>query len=506
MNHAKLLVLCLGLIVLGCKKDPISDGNGLTLTPQAPTDLAYSPVINAREFSALFTGPPTYNSYGAVPTFEIAAIRDEAGNAINADDIATYVSIINPSDVAIPIAEGDTVMVPSSQNIGQVIIADENPLAVGTYYFDIKMTSVFEDQVFEATFEDVLEVDMGPQLASGLIYIPGGQNLLAGTTDTSTQPLVFGANPDLSYELGDNTDKLTIDANTGQIGILGGYIPVSEPEIVSPTINVVSNISGEVVSFSDVVQIYISTTPVEVPKATINLFYPTFEAENTAFGYKVETVVPGDPGMFWNQANPSPITAEDRPTENANQKRLSINLVKPSAGEQVPHESWVILNSQDLSGYELGFRLEAEFYTKNRFVEYKSTDGTAPSLMRLYVSTDYNGNFGSATWTDVSDELVSNVEVDGVFDPVNDFVGFPYPGDQQDYGFPDPDNLKDPSRNSDNRFTKSILNLSDYLGMTNVTFAFRVNTTFEGILSRDGNADRSGQYWLEDFHITAFEL
>ncbi|MEM9984339.1 MAG: hypothetical protein AAF804_04525 [Bacteroidota bacterium] len=506
MKHAKLLVLCLGLIALGCQKDPIDDGSGLTLTPQAPTDLAYSPVINAREFSAFLTGPPTYNSYGAVPTFQIVGLRDEAGTAINADDIATYASIINPTDVSIPIAEGDTVIVPNSENIGQIIISDENPLGVGKYFFDIKMTTEFDDQVFEATFSDVLEINLGPQLASGLIYIPGGQNLLSGSSDTTTKPLVFGANPDLSYELGDNTDKLTIDPQTGQIGVLSGYQPITEPEIVSPTINVVSNISGEVVSFTDVVQIYISTNPVEVPKATINLFYPTFEAENTAFGYRIETVVPGDADMTWNQANPSPVTAGDRPAENVNQKRISINLVKPSAGEQVPHESWVILNAQDLSGYEFGFRLEAEFYTKNRFVEYLSTDGTAPSLMRFYVSTDYNGNFNNATWTDVSDELVSNIEVDGAFDPANDFVGFPYPGDQQDYGFPDPDNLKNPLRNGDNVFTKSILNLADYIGQTNVTFAFRVNTTFEGTLSRDGNVDRSGQYWLEDFHITAFEL
>lgn len=503
MKQAYLLVLCIGLMMLGCERNSPSPDELISQTPQAPAGLSYASVVNAREFSGFFTGPPTYNSFGAVPQFEIVALRDENGNAVSSEILTEFISILNPTDEIITTDQEYTVT--NSKDIGQIVFADGHPLGVGTYFFDIKMSTQFDDQLFEAVFENALELELGPQLASGLIYVPGGQNLLAGSSDQSTEPLVFGANPDIRFELGDFTEKLTIDASTGQISVASGYTPSAEPEIVSPTINVISNISDEVVSFSDAITIYLSNDPVTVPKARVNVFYPTLEAENTEFGYRIHVVEEGDPDMVWNSANPSPLTAEDRPAENVNQKRISINLVKPSVDAQVPHESWVILNSQDLSAYQFGFDVEAEFFTKNRFVEYLSTDGTAPSLMRFYVSTDYVGDAGSATWTDETDQLISNIEEGGVFEAGNDFDGFPYPGDQKEYGFSDPDNLKNPDQNGDNVFTRSILNMADYVGQSNVTCAFRVYTTFEGTLTRDGNADRSGQYWLEDFHITAFE-
>ncbi|MEO1450251.1 MAG: hypothetical protein AAFV07_12035, partial [Bacteroidota bacterium] len=372
MKQAYLLVFFIGILAFGCKRNSPTPDEILNLTPQAPAGLSYATVTNAREFSAFFTSPPTYNSYGAVPKFEIVALRDGNGNAVADEVLTNFVSIINPTDEVIITDQEYTVT--NSQNIGQIVFAAEHPLGVGRYVFDIKMTTQFDDQLFETLFENALELDLGPTLASGVIFVPGGQNLLSGTSDRTTEPLVFGANPDIRFELGDFTDRLTIDEKTGQIGVASGYTPSAEPEIIKPTVNIISNISEEVVSFSDAITIYLSKDPVTVPKATVNVFYPTLEAENTEFGYSIHVVEEGDPDMVWNSANPSPLTAEDRPADNVNQKRIFINLVKPSVDAQVPHESWVILNSQDLSAYEFGFDVEAEFFTKNRFVEYLSTD------------------------------------------------------------------------------------------------------------------------------------
>ncbi|MEM9895997.1 MAG: hypothetical protein AAF789_06475 [Bacteroidota bacterium] len=464
----------------------------------------------------MISGPPSYNSYGAVPRFEIVAVRDGNGTPLDQSVINTYFSILNSTVDTVVVSQedafvnqaGDTVrqyLVPNVDDIGKITVDNENPLATGTYFFDIKMTSIFGDQTFENTFEDVFELFMGPAFPSGLVYIPGGQNLLVGGTSTTTAPIVIGGNPDFRFDLADNTDKLAINASTGEISLVSGYNPSSEPEIIAPTIDIISNITEEVVSFSEVIQVFISRDPVVIPKLTINVFYPTLESENSLFGYRVEVVDQGDPEMVWTAANPSSITAKDRPDENVNQKRLVLNLVKPNPNEQVTHDSWLILNSQDLSAYQFGFDVEAEFYTNNRFVEYLSENGESPSLFRLHVSTDYLGDFDAATWTDVSDELISNIEVAGEFIEANEFDGFPYPGSQASTGFPEADALKDPSRNAENKFTQCRLDMAEYAGMSNVTFAFRVNTTFEGTITRVGNTDRSGQYWLEDFHITAFE-
>ncbi|MEM6643303.1 MAG: hypothetical protein AAF616_10010 [Bacteroidota bacterium] len=516
MKQTLHYVTLLALLMTGCVEDTFVEDDRFDPSPQAPTDLVYAPVANAREFAITISAPPSYNSYGAVPTFEIIQVREGNGTSLDQSVIDTYFSILNSTNDTIMVSKedafvndaGDSIrqyIIPNVDDIGRITINNENPLATGTYFFDIKMTTVFDEQTFETTFQDVFELFMGPAFPSGLVYIPGGQNLLLGSSASTTAPIVIGGNPDFRFALADNTDKFTIDPSSGEISLLSGYTPSSEPEIIAPTIDVISNITEEVVSFSDVVQVYISTDPVVIPKLTVSVFYPTFESENSLFGYRVEVLNQGNDGIEWVAANPSNVTAKDRPSENVNQKRLVINLVRPNPNEQVTHESWLILNSQDLSAYQFGFDLEAEFYTNNRFVEYLSENGESPSLMRLYVSTDYLGDFDAATWTDVSDELISNIEVGGQFIETNEFVGFPYPGSQASTGFPEADALKDPSRNAENKFTQSRLNMADYAGMNNVTFAFRVNTTFEGTITRVGNADRSGQYWLEDFHITAFE-
>ncbi|REE01146.1 hypothetical protein [Marinoscillum furvescens] len=510
------LLAVIAIWLTGCIEDSFVSDSLYESDPQAPSGLSYAPMVNAREYSVMLSAPPTYNSYGAIPTFEILKVKDGDGAVVPEDTVSKYFTILNYSVDTVVVDDdgyfvneaGDTIRqytAINSQDIGRIQIASNNPLKEGTYFFDIKMTTTYNDQVFATTFENVFELYMGPRLASGLVYVPGGQNLLVGQDDKTTAPMLFGANPDYRFELGDHTDKLRIDAATGELSMVSGYVPTEEPEIVSPTINVISNITDELVSFQDVINVYLSSEPVDIPKLTVDVFYPTMEAENTVYGYRIHTVLEGDPDIFWNNSNADAIAGEYRPDENSNQRKLVINLVKPSTAAQVPHESWCIMNSQDLSAYQFGYDVEATFYTKNRFVEYLSTDGTSPSLFKMYISSNYTGDFEAAEWTEITDELVSNIESGGAFVEENEFEGFPYPGDQGAYGFDDPDGLKDASKNGDNKYTRSVFDLSPYAGMSNVTIAFRVHTTFEGTIARAGNSNRSGQYWLSDFHIKAYE-
>lgn len=516
MRKLLILLFTSATIFTGCVEEAFEEG-GISSSPQAPSGLKYASVVNAREYAVLISAPPTYNAYGAVPLFEIVAVRDENGATLPQDTIDTYFSILNYSIDTVKVdaeyayinAQGDSITqypVVDMNDIGRIRIEGGNSLAEGNYFFDINMSTTFEEQSFETTFENVFELYMGPQLVSGLVYIPGGQNLLtSGGSNTTTKPLLFNANPDYRFELADNQDKFSIDASTEVITLNSGYVPASEPEIVSPTINWISNISQEVVSFTDVINIYISNDPVVIPKLTVNVFYPTLEAQNTAYGYSIHAVNQGDDAMIWANLAADAATGSDRPSENANQKKLELNLVRPSPSAQVPHESWAIMNSQDLSAYQLGFDVEAEFFTKNQYVEYLSVDGTSPIELEVYISTDYMGNFANATWTDISDDLVSIIEVSGEFPEGNEFSGLPYPGDQNLRDFPNPDDRKDPAKNADGKYVRSTFDLVDYLGESNVTFAFRVYTTFSGTLSYAFPFDRTGRYMLADFNITAYE-
>jgi hypothetical protein len=510
IKQFRFLTFVLAMTFIGCQEDSFVEIDNLYV-PQAPTGLKYASVVSAREFAVLNSAPPTYNSYGAVPVFEIVAVTDADGNPLDQSIIDTYFSILNATEKTINIEKdnGTTTQytVLDTDNIGQIRIDNNNPLAEGTYFFDVKLTSTFEDQVFESVFENVFELYMGPALASGVLYIPGGQNLLtSGGDNQTTEPIVFGANPDFRFELADNTDKFSIDSSTGVITLNSGYSPSAEPEIVSPTINLISNISEEVVSFSDVVSIYISNSPVDIPKQTIQLFYPTFEFENTSFGFRIHEV-DNSGGASWARLAPAPgsLVGDDRPIENVNQKRLEINLVKPSPGSQLPHESWAIMNSQDLTAYQYGFDVEAEFFSENRFVEYLGTDGSAPSFLKVYVSTDYLGDFDNATWIEVTDQLESNIVSGGAFVDGNEFTGYPYPGDQNLRGFPNPGGLKDSSKNADDKWVRSTFNMVDYIGMGNVTVAFRIHTNFQDAISYSFPFGRSGRYLISDFNITAYE-
>jgi hypothetical protein len=510
MKKILLLTITLATLILSCEDEAFQNGGDLQ-SPNAPTDLKYASVVSAREFGVVISAPPTYNSYGAVPVFEIVAVHDESGTALSQAIVDMYFSILNATEQTVTVESGNgttkqyTVL--NTDDIGRIQININNPLAEGNYYFDIKMTSTFDNQEFESIFNDVFELYLGPALASGVLYIPGGQNLLTtGLNNQTTEPIVFGANPDFRFELADNQDKFSIDSSTGVITLNSGYSPSAEPEIVSPTINLISNITEEVVSFSNVVSIYISNNPVVIPKQIIQLFYPTFEFENTIYGYRIHQVNnSGD--VTWRRLAPAPasLVGEDRPLENVNQKRLEVNIVSPSPSNQVPHESWAIMNSVDLTAYEFGFNVETEFFSNNQFVEYLSLDGTSPSFMKAYISTDYLGDFDSATWTEITDQLESNIESGGAFIDGNEFMGYPYPGDQNLRDFPNPGGLKDPAKNGDANWTRSTFNMIDYVGMGNVTVAFRVFTTFEGSISYSFPFDRTGRYLISDFNITAYE-
>ncbi|GAL82058.1 hypothetical protein JCM19274_2769 [Algibacter lectus] len=268
-----LLIFMTTTIFLGCVEDTYVSDSILSNTPQVATDLKYTTSILAREFGAVISAQPTYNSYGVVPTFEIVAVHDENGNAIDQNIIDEYLSIVNKTEQILTVEidreteETKDFITENTSNLGSIIINTNNPLALGTYSFDIKMTSTFDGgEVFENVFDSVYEIYLGPGLATGLRYISGGQNLLTdGVNNTTTAPIVFGGNPDIRFELGDNEDKFSINAETGVITLNSGYAPSEEPEIVSPIINVVSNVTDEAVSFNDAISIYISNDPFDVP-------------------------------------------------------------------------------------------------------------------------------------------------------------------------------------------------------------------------------------------------
>jgi len=492
------------LLTFGCKKDPFyNPGDSFG----SPSDLVYASVVNAREYASIRTGKPTVDTDGLIPYFELVAVRDASGNELTGEYLAK-VSIIQPDTVVRTLSKekwfvlnGDTIKKVTeidSRNSGVIVIGDNNPYGIGDYTFDLKVTTTTPTgDILSTTFDKAFSLNVGPELISNLLYWPLTQNLVVGGSPSkTTTPFVLAGNKNVTYSLGSDTEKLTIDPANGTISLKPGYT-VTVDETITPQVLVTSNISNEVVKYQDkdFLQIVISNTPVAInPADRIHFFYPDLAARSTVNGYTYRIIQLGSmlEANVWTSTTPTTFPGVDaeRPA-GANIKGIFTNAV---VAPNLPHESWVIMNSQNISLYKNDFNCFATFYIQNQYVEYL-TDGSTPSYLRVKVSTDYTGDQASANWTDVNDVLTCAI----ISAPTVEFTGLPYPGDQV-ATMGDPDGLKNPARNADAKWVKCVLDLSTYKISKNFTLAFHFLPRYTGPIVAPG---RIGRYYVSDVHYTA---
>src|SRR5690606_41594233 len=87
-NKTRLLfLLCCGvMVVFSCKDDFKMN------SPEAPYDLRYVSVANAREGGQIVTAPPTVQTGGLTPTFEIVGISRSDGSELD-ESFLQYVRV-----------------------------------------------------------------------------------------------------------------------------------------------------------------------------------------------------------------------------------------------------------------------------------------------------------------------------------------------------------------------------------------------------------------------------
>lgn len=503
-------ILVVLLVSVSCDDDRDTFQDNLDIVaPTTPTNLVYSSISNAREFSLIQIPPPAVNTDGLIPFFEIVSVTDQSDTVLD-ESFLSSVTINNPEEITIELEEEDyfrrngqlvtSITTFDASNAGSITIDDGNNFGVGQYLFDIRVSVSNDEGTESAIFEDALIIGVGPELVGTLLYSPISQNLIVGTGNTTTEPFIISGNTDVTFSLLTDDDKLDINPANGVITLDASYSTI-ENDTILPTISVTSNISGESTEFQGEGFLFLvaSTEPVDLPLRTNFFFYPTLEANNAAFGYSTNVIEPGRvlPERIWEQANPSPLAAmEEGLPEIPGKRRIQTNAVVGGISE--PHISDVIINSQDLSGFSVGFDLSFVYYYQNRFVEYLE-DGRTPSDLEVFISTDFTGNVEDATWTQVNDQISCQIN-DLTMTP---FIGTPYPGDQTG---PDPDNRKNPDQNADGRWVRGELDLNSFSTEQNFTVRFRFNSFFTGQLNNgpDG-VGRVGRYLISDVHFRATE-
>lgn len=530
MKHRKLLLLLLYCFAAAsCKESLKSDLNN----PRNPSDLKYTGIAGAREGKGVTTAAPTVQTGGLTPKFELVSITKADGTLLD-ESYLQYVTIGTSSSVEIPVNPDlglvdengnplESVSAVNTASNGIIYIAAGHNFAVGDYYFNIKVTTAHEGKEYSTVFDKAFHLNIAPLLPTNLIYSPKNQNLVYGDpNDKTSAPIMPNANPEVYFELANYTNKLTIDRQTGVISLVPNYV-YTERETLNPTIKVVSNISGEVVSFENKLTTIITDQPEEMPVETIYTFYPTLNV-NAAFpsggtGYTVQTDIAGVSTRIWGNRTNSVasylVAPAERPVINTGQTIIETCTFSSSAVTK-PVSTWMVTSTQDLTPYQYGYKLSFNYYYMPAYQTYMS-DGRTPTDLEVYISTDYtggdiqdaNGNWLNGTWTKVNasmrcqrSEGVSGSNSIGA--PWGaEFIGTPYPGDQKGA---DPDGRKKPATTFYGKWVKCAYDIGTSQLSKNFTVAFKVASYFQGDLLNNATAPgRGGSYFISDFYYKAEE-
>lgn len=501
----KLSFLAIFVILLSqsCAEDS-SFGEDLQVQV-LPTDLSYPEILNAREFSYIESAAPFMNSNGHPVYFELVSIKK--GEEILDDSYKNSVTILNPSFYIYEHPDtGDQVVFDDLSEAGQIIIEDENPFGNGEYFFTVSASVEINGTMESTIFEDALRLIIGPELVEGISYCPNKLNFVSGETTTSNPAEIFGGNPDFRFELGTESDKLTIDASTGAISLNSSY-SISGTEILTPIINIVSNLSDEIVSIEEAFTAVLSTTPIDLGKEVNYFFYPQLKpnfANNPAAGgngYSVEISdfaskpnwvkkhfykeIPGAKQLKFQEVL-------DTRTEAgvSGIKGLTFFYWGPLAN---PFQTWMVADAVNLSSFAGCFDTKVVFWVKQN-IPQAVLDGVwageteTPVNIEIQISSNYTGDVYTTTdWVQINDLMTCKIGENG-----DEFLGTPYPLSGED---------TDPAKNANNLWVKCELDLADYGDSTSFTIAIKNKTTYDSDLS--GNL--RGELYISDLHFVASE-
>ncbi|MBD0401958.1 hypothetical protein [Flammeovirga sp. EKP202] len=286
------------LLMIGCERTSFMESSGL---PQNITvrNLSYPSIINARAYSKITTAVPTMDSDGVPCAFSIQSVRSEEDGELPSDYLdqvsiaSAYMDSIrviltideyeeqkkDESGALVFDGEGEPVMLTkydttfhytplmNPNKAGQITIEDGNKFGEGDYYFTMALTPITDTEENTQIFEDAFHLNVMPLLPIGIRFESLQQNLVIGQELKTLAPTLKFAKEvpsyDVRFELLSDTLKLQINSVTGEISLNPSY-NITKNEAVTPSVRVISNITGEVVDFEgsiEILQIIISDEP-----------------------------------------------------------------------------------------------------------------------------------------------------------------------------------------------------------------------------------------------------
>jgi len=490
-------------ISLACTNDDSSFGKDLQVEA-LPTSLSYTDILNAREFARVESSVPFVNSNGHPVVYEILHVKKD-GNILDPSYLEK-VTIKAPDTTYLVHKDPEvdiTIETIDISKAGQVTIEDENLFGYGDYYFTMR-TSVSINGVMESTvFDDVLHLNVGPGLVDAISYCPAKINYVNGEATVSEEPSVFGGNEDFRYELKTEMDKLIIDEITGVVSANPAYA-AEETEFLNPMINVVSNVSEEIITFENVFTAVLSKESVVLEKDTDYFFYPPLKpkaANNTPLGgvgYSVDmahyATAAGWIKKVYYSANKGAnlltfpeVIAKRNAANVTGVKGLNVSFFGPYTD---PFETWCIADPVNLSSYAGCFDSKVEFWVKQSIPQNIIDDAgleLSPIAFDVHITNNYTGDVTTTAWTQVNELLTCKIGENG-----EDFTGMPYPLSGT---------IAESPSDASGIWVRCAMDLSDYKDESKFTIAFKTKSNYETPLS----IPLRGTVNISDLHFVAIE-
>ena len=472
-----LIAVFLAFLTPGCEEDS-SFGEDMEVAV-LPTNLEYPEILGAREFSRIESAVPFINANNKTLSYFITKVK--RGDEVLGAEYVEAVTILNPEGITVEHpTTGQIVQVSDVSKAGTIII-NEGPLySNGDYYFTVKVGVAINSKVHFVEFEDAWHVQIGPELVGGIAYCPNKVNIVNGSGTESLPADIFGGNPDFRFELGSDTDKLVIDPATGVISANPAYT-ATETEFISPIINVVSNLSEEVVSFEGAFTAVLSTEAVVLEKEVDYFLYPQLKPKNkkilSAGGVHYSRHIVS--GTFAGWVKDNNIYREAAGARQMKfQEVLDVRAEAGVAGVKglqfnywgpltKPFETYAVISPVNLTSYAGCYEPKLVFWVQQslsaEILDLFAGEET-PVGFEVQITDNFTGDVTTTDWTTVNDILTCKI---GQGD-TEEFVGTPYPLS----------GTLDPTKNATGKWVRCELDLSEFGDIANFTLGLRTKTNY----------------------------
>ena len=413
MRRLLLIILFFSAFFFSCV--PIAEEENVSYI----SNLSYTTITNAREFSEIKSSKPFIDTDGYIPFYEILSVTGT--NDKSSSELLQYVTIKNALEFPIETKHFEDI---DTSNIGVISISENDVFSNGTYDFSIKVSIVKKGKIYYRTFSNILSVNVKPLKIEDLKYCPRRYSFYNGGENSTSIPEIYNGNESVKFYLNENYEELNINEETGEISLKDNY-NISSLKSIKPIVKVVNSLSNEEVIISDALEIFLSEEVI-VDNSNSYIHYPILKSRNNKKLYNggeeydvfnVSGYDAPEDEWFLARALWKNYPSSDRLEAIQSREEGSINenfsLEHAFWNIDFPYETWVVVPVENLKNKRDCLSVSLIFYYKIKLNDYPFTIlPNTPVNLELLISNNYENDLNSANWINKTSNLIYDYDND----------------------------------------------------------------------------------------------